>query len=188
MVKIPKEDLKFVAEELNVVLGLEPEIQPNDYSEEQLIDLLKQAADLIVPEDVITPKTTNLLKVLLGEIELEEEEEKVPETKPEKQIKEKPKTASKKKSSQSSRTSSNSHRVTRSGALVQAMKEFGDKPFKTEEVIKNSKLIYEQANGVVDKNDRGASAEWMVARGILTALGLIEKVDRITFCYTGEIK
>ncbi len=70
-----RKDLVKAAEELNEVLGLDPEIEV-DNDIEALKTLISEAAELIEPEDEISKRTTKVIKQLEGQEEVPVTEDK----------------------------------------------------------------------------------------------------------------
>jgi hypothetical protein len=60
---ISKEDAKKVAEELNTLLGLIPPLDPSE-KPEILTEQLKEAAELIVPEDPLSPLAMEVVQAI----------------------------------------------------------------------------------------------------------------------------
>jgi len=75
---VKREDLIKVAKELNDVLGLDPQIKTGKkVTDKELTEQILEAADLILPEDDISDKTMEIIKILKGESVEEEDEEEV---------------------------------------------------------------------------------------------------------------
>lgn len=179
MKEILRKELNAVAEELNDVLGLEPLIVPEEHDDAMLLGLVREAQGLIVPDDLLTPRTELLLETMKGEVTVVKQYTKTATVKPE--VKREAKAVEPEPEVQ--REPAVKIKITRSDALVKALDKLSGQPFSTEQLISSSKQIYEQANSVTEKTDNGAAAEWLAARGLLTALGMLKKQNRQTFLF-----
>ena len=75
MSEVRREDLIKAAKELNEALGLEPQIKTGKkVTEKELSEQILEAAELILPEDDISDETMQVIKILKGEMEQDEEE------------------------------------------------------------------------------------------------------------------
>lgn len=197
--KLTKEMLVRAAEELNEVLGLDPEINTKgDISE--LTEGLLDAATLIEPEDELSEETMRTIELVtqLAEEEPETEEEpeveEEPEAEEEPEVEEEPET--KEEPAQASNTSPKEvekrkssappkKKMTRPEALAAALKELKGKVVSAQDIIELASRKYEEANGVKDKDHKGSRAEWDVVNRVLVAVGVLEKLSSKQFRYIG---
>ncbi len=197
-----RKEIVKAAKELNIVLGLEPEINTR-----QKLDKLKgeimTAAKLMEPEDEVSPETQNVvkqLKIETGEEEVaapQEEEEEWEETTPQpepapveeeeeeeeqeeqEEEEEEEELVGQEKLQEEEKEKSTpataQKKTTRPMALAQALRQTKGKVFTSDEIVAASKKVYETENQVSDPDSKGAKAEWALARGILVAVGVLEK-------------
>lgn len=168
--EMKKSELIKVAKELNAQIGLEPEIDTKRPKVEDLKAAILQAAELIEPDDDITPESTAVIAALREEKEEEDSVESVsepelvpaPEPEPEPKAPPRPKKA-----------------MTRSRALVAALEQQEGEAFTATDIIKKSRQIYEKYNKMNDADDRGALAQWEASRYILVDIGLLEPAGTV---------
>lgn len=188
---VSKERLVKAVKELNDVLGLDPQIDVT-LEEDVLVRDLLEAAELLVPEDVISKATINVINDLNelqeagDEVAADEDdaeapvdaeegtsaeepadtEEEAPAEEPEKE--EVPAEPVKKGPQPKGK------KMTRPEALAKALVVQGDEEFTDKEIVSTSRKVYEAANRLREDSDRGAEAEWVVTRRILIAFDILK--------------
>jgi hypothetical protein len=176
---VSKAQLVKAVEELNDVLGLDPQIDVT-LEEDVLVRDLLDAAELLVPEDDISEATINVINDLNelqeagDEVAADEDdaeapvdaEEETPAEEPEKE--EVPAEPAKKGPQPKGK------KMTRPEALAKALVVQGDEEFTDKEIVSTSRKVYEAANRLREDSDRGAEAEWVVTRRILIAFDILK--------------
>lgn len=139
------------ANELNELLGLEPRILANKLKKDELTEVLREAADLVEPDDELTDATEALLAELIGDGDDAEEETPEPEEEPEPKpkAKAKPEPAEKK--------------MTRVQSVVAAIK-MADGPMTRIELAGKANDLYARSGGTSNLSE----AKWSVGQVLAT--------------------
>lgn len=167
------------AEELNEVLGLDPQIDVT-LEEDALVRDLLEAAELLVPEDDISEETLNVINALNelqeagDEVATDEDNAEAPVDTEEEASAEEPEKEEVPAEPAKKDPQPKGKKMTRPEALAKALVMQGDEEFTDKEIISASRKVYEAANRIREDSDRGAEAEWVVTRRILIALDILK--------------
>lgn len=182
MANLEKKTLVKAAKELNGVLGLEPEIDVK-LKQEKLEDAILSAAELLEPEDDISPSTMDVINTLKGEAAPEPEtegevvgdDEEAPDSEeneePDEELEEPKKEPVKKKPPfKKSATHGEEEKVTRVAAAGMAIREGNGKDM--DELVKMADDIFVENGG----NSNLKESRWAMRNAInaLKGFGVIQ--------------
>lgn len=152
-----KKDLVAAAKELNEVMGLDPEIDVT-LNKKDLIEVLREAAELVEEDDELTDATDEVLEALMDDEDEEETPEPTPEPEPEVEEEPEPEPEDEEETPAPAEK-----KLTRVQSVVEAIKR-AEEPIGRAELAGKANDLYARSGGASNLSE----AKWSVGQVLAT--------------------